>query len=105
MMISRRSMLGLLGGGVAAFACRTGWRAPDDEPTSRAFAKPPVPGCVQYATGEERWFTTACGQCPAACGVRVRVVEGRAVRVEGDRASPVNLGGIGPRGLASLQAL
>jgi anaerobic selenocysteine-containing dehydrogenase len=73
--------------------------------TSRALDKPYVPGAEHFASREERFVATSCGQCPAGCGVRVRVVEGRAVRVEGDPANPVNRGVVGPRGLSSLQAL
>ena len=67
--------------------------------------KPDVPGARDFAQGEEQWVASACGQCPAACGLRVRVVEGRAVKVSGNPASPINRGGLGPRGLASPQAL
>ena len=30
---------------------------------------------------EEQWLPTVCGQCPAGCGMMVRVVDGRAVVV------------------------
>jgi anaerobic selenocysteine-containing dehydrogenase len=104
--LSRRAALGALGAlGGATVACKGGWIPPEDEPTSRAMAKPYVPGAEAYHTHEERWFRSSCGQCPAGCGIRVRVVEGRAVRVEGDAENPLNRGGIGPRGLASVQGL
>lgn len=105
--MSRRAALAGLAGGAAASVtgCRRGWTPPEAEPTSRAVAKPDVPGAGAYATHEERWFRSACAQCPAGCGIRVRVVEGRAVRIEGDRDNPLNQGGIGARGLAALQGL
>ncbi len=108
--VSRRDAMRAMGVASAASAaavvgCKRGYHSPDEEPTSRALAKPYVPGAEAYGTYEERWFPSACGQCPAACGVRVRVVQGRAVRVEGDRNNPLNRGGIGPRGLSSLQGL
>ena len=102
---TRRSTLAALSGGATLVACRRGWRSPEEDPTARAQVKPLVPGAEAYATHEERWFHSACGQCPAGCGIRVRVVEGRAVRIEGDRENPLNRGGIGARGLAALQAL
>ncbi|MCA9678671.1 MAG: molybdopterin-dependent oxidoreductase, partial [Myxococcales bacterium] len=105
--LSRRqalAALGALGAGSAA-ACRKGWRPPEEDPTSIALAKPYVAGAEAYGTREERWFRSACGQCAAGCGIRVRVVEGRAVRIEGDRDNPLNQGGIGPRGLSGLQAV
>ena len=110
--LSRREAISGIGSVGAALAlgqtsagCRKGWRSPADEPTSIARNKPWVPGAEKYGTFEERWVSTSCGQCPAACGINVRLVEGRAVRIEGNPANPVNRGGIGPRGLAALQAL
>ncbi len=102
---TRRDALGLVGAGAALAGCRGGWTPPESDPTGRALAKPPVPGADFYSTGEERWFTSCCAQCPAACGIRVRVVEGRAVRIEGHPDNPLNRGGIGPRGLSALQGL
>jgi len=81
-------------------------RAPAGLPaTSRAIAKSWVPGAERFRTGEERFIATTCDQCPAGCGIRVRVVEGRAVRIEGNPAHPVSRGGIGPRGIAALQTV
>ncbi len=106
--LSRRAALlgiGALGGGAALAACKKEWSPPDQDPYSVARAKPYVPGAEAWSTGEERFATSSCAQCPAACGIRVRVVEGRAVRIEGNENNPVNRGGIGPRGLAGLQVL
>ncbi len=107
--ISRRAALavGALGAGAAIGlpGCKRGWTDPADDETGLARHKPYVPGAEKYGTFEERWFHTSCGQCPAGCGVRIRVVEGRAVRIEGNPDNPINQGGIGPRGLSSLQAL
>jgi len=101
---TRRTVLAGLGAALVP-ACRRAWSPPEDDPTSRSQIKPPVPGAEDYATYEERWIASSCAQCPAACGIRVRVVEGRAVRIEGNRDNPLNRGGIGARGLAGLQAL
>ncbi len=70
-----------------------------------ALPKPPVPGSEAWAHGEEAWVTSVCGQCPAGCGIKVRVVEGRAVKIEGSPAHPLNRGAIGPKGQAGLQVL
>jgi len=102
--------LGLAGGTVAAASLAEGCKSeatdgvPED-PFSLALDKPWVPGAEKYGTFEQRWIRTSCGQCPADCGIRVRVVEGRAVRIEGNPDNPINRGGIGPRGLSALQAL
>jgi anaerobic selenocysteine-containing dehydrogenase len=102
----RRALAGLGAAAVALVpACRRRWSSPEDDPTSRSQIKPYVPGSQDYATYEERWVASSCAQCPAACGIRVRVVEGRAVRIEGNRDNPLNRGGIGVRGLSGLQAL
>lgn len=64
---------------------------------------PPVP--AGWNRGEERWVATTCGQCPAGCGINVRVYEGHAVKIEGNRDHPVNGGGLGPKGQSGLQML
>lgn len=88
--------LGLVGGSLAG--CRHA-----EDPYS--LEKPPVPGSETWASFQEKTIATACGQCPAGCGIQVRVVEGRAVKIEGQPDNPINRGGVGPRGLAGLQAL
>jgi anaerobic selenocysteine-containing dehydrogenase len=110
--VGRRDALGALGlagaavvGAAAVTHVAVGGSPSHGVATSRALDKPYVPGAEHFASREERFVTTSCGQCPAGCGVRVRVVEGRAVRIEGDPANPINRGVVGPRGLASLQAL
>ena len=59
----------------------------------------------QRVLGEEKWVKSVCGGCGAACGVEVRLVDGRAVKMEGLAAHPVNAGRLCARGQAELQAL
>lgn len=60
----------------------------------------------EYALpGESVWYATTCRQCPAACGLLVRVHQGRAKKVEGNPLHPVNEGKVCARGQASLQVL
>ena len=75
---TRRRALAGLGAEAAALvpACRHRWSPPEADPTSRSQIKPYVPGAEDHATYEERWFATSCAQCPAACGIRVRVDHG-----------------------------
>jgi anaerobic selenocysteine-containing dehydrogenase len=101
---TRRTVLAALGAAMLP-ACRRTWSPPEADPTSRSQIKPYVPGAESFATYEERWIRSSCAQCPAACGIRVRVVEGRAVRIEGNLDNPLNRGGIGVRGLSGLQTL
>jgi len=96
--IGRRELLLGLGAGAAVAGCRG-----DEDPY--ALEKPQVPGSAKWLKGAERAVTSACAQCPAGCGIRVRVVEGRAVKVEGLPSCPVNRGGIGPRGISGPQVL
>jgi len=94
--LSRRGLLRALtavGAGAVA-GCR---RYVGPEPVS------PVP--AGWDRGEERWVATTCGQCPAGCGIRVRVYEGHAVKIEGNSEHPVNGGGLGPKGQSGLQML
>lgn len=55
--------------------------------------------------GEEKQIFSVCQMCPNGCGIKVRVYEGRAVKIEGNPDHPLNLGGICPRGQAALQLL
>src|SRR5579871_983169 len=56
-------------------------------------------------TGYENWYGTTCTQCGAGCGVIVRVLDGRAKKVEGNPDHPVNLGKSCARGQAAVQGL
>lgn len=67
-------------------------------------AQPPVVA-RGWAQGEERLIRSACLQCPGGCGIVVRVVEGRAVKIEGNPDFPTNQGGLCPKGLNGLQVL
>ncbi|MBI4821442.1 MAG: molybdopterin-dependent oxidoreductase [Deltaproteobacteria bacterium] len=102
--LTRRTTLGALATGTLLEGCNH-WKDPAHDPTGHALVKPHVPGAETFFTHEERWVNTSCDQCPSGCGVRVRVVEGRAVRIEGNPSNPLNRGGIGARGLAGLQTL
>lgn len=53
--------------------------------------------------GMSVWRTSVCGQCPAGCGTRVRLVDGDPRKVEGLPGHPINHGGLCAIGQASLQ--
>ena len=55
--------------------------------------------------GEEKEIFSVCQMCPDGCGIKIRIYEGRAVKVEGNPGHPLNQGGLCPRGQASLQLL
>jgi molybdopterin-containing oxidoreductase family iron-sulfur binding subunit len=92
-------VLGVTGAGAAAVtACGIG-----PEPTEKL-----IPYLVQpedQIPGRATYYATTCRECAAGCGVRVRVREGRAVKLEGNPDSPINRGRLCARGQAALQGL
>jgi anaerobic selenocysteine-containing dehydrogenase len=55
--------------------------------------------------GEGVSMPSVCQLCPAECGIRVRVVEGMAVKIDGSLQNPNNQGRTCPKGQAALQLL
>jgi anaerobic selenocysteine-containing dehydrogenase len=73
--------------------------------------KPPVfnPSLSPQESDEgvisEEWINTSCLNCATRCATRVRVVNGKAVRIAGNPLSQVSEGEICPRGHIGLQVL
>ncbi|UCF18389.1 MAG: molybdopterin-dependent oxidoreductase [Gemmatimonadota bacterium] len=89
-------ILGLSGAGTGLVGCT-------QEP-----AKKLIPYLVQpeeIIPGIPSWYASVCGECPAGCGVHVKVREGRPIKVEGNPEHPVNAGRLCSRGQAALQGL
>jgi len=61
------------------------------------------PGDASTAKG--KWIPTSCLNCPARCGMTVKVAGGKAVRIKGNRLSLISEGQICPRGHIGLQVL
>ena len=55
--------------------------------------------------GASVWKPGVCQQCMAGCGIRVRTVDGKAKKIEGNDLHPVNRGGLCALGQSSLQGL
>lgn len=55
--------------------------------------------------GVPQYFATVCQMCPAGCGLMVRTMGGRAVKIEGNPAHPINQGKTCARGQSALQHL
>lgn len=55
--------------------------------------------------GPESFALSVCGMCPAACGIRVRRIGDRVVKVDGNPLHPVSGGRLCPRGQAAPQGL
>ncbi len=56
-------------------------------------------------SGLGNWYATLCRQCPGSEGIIVRVMEGRAKKVQGNPVYPINTGKQSARCEAGLQAL
>src|SRR5512142_1638540 len=99
--ISRRAFLKVAGAGLAAGAVLTGCG-----PDSRYVKRTPYVHMPEYTyNGLSTYYATTCRECPAGCGLVVRTMQGRALKVEGNPNNPINLGKTCPRGQASLQGL
>ena len=64
----------------------------------------PVPP-EEFSPGIATWYHTVCSMCSSGCGISVRTREGRAKKIEGNPAHPVNQGRLCARGQAGLQVL
>lgn len=51
------------------------------------------------------WYASTCTECPAGCGLHVKTREGRAIKLEGNPAHPVNAGKLCAHGQSALQGL
>ena len=100
MKVDRRQFLKMTGassvGSVLFWACGI----PEDD----IFVQSPVDLPEDLVTGTDAWYATLCRNCPTNEGVIVRVMEGRAKKVEGNPEYPVNMGKHGVRCEAGLQA-
>jgi len=99
--ISRRDFLKLATAGAATSAVLTGCG-----PASRYVTREPYMKMPEYTyNGLSTYYATTCRECAAACGLVVRTMQGRAIKVEGNAENPVNLGKTCARGQATLQGL
>ncbi len=99
--ISRRDFLKLAGAGAATTAVLTGCG-----PASRYVKREPYTKMPEYNyNGLSTFYATTCRECSAGCGLVVRTMQGRALKVEGNKNNPVNLGKTCARGQVSLQGL
>ena len=89
-------VLGLSGAGTGLVGCA-------QEPAQRLipYLVPPE----EIIPGVPTWYASVCRECPAGCGVHVKVRDGRPIKVEGNPEHPLNAGRLCARGQASLQGL
>lgn len=99
--LSRRDFLKLASVGAATTAVLTGCG-----PASRYVTREPYSRMPEYTyNGLSTYYATTCRECAAGCGIIVRTMQGRAHKVEGNPAHPVNRGKTCPRGQTTLQGL
>ncbi len=89
-------ILGLSGAGTGLVGCT-------QEPAQKL-----IPYLVQpeeIIPGVPTYYASTCRECPAGCGLHVKVREGRPIKIEGNLDHPSNAGRLCARGQASLQGL
>jgi len=100
--ISRRNFIKLaLGGAIGVTLSPLPWKLMDDT----AIFTQNLPWVPVPETGEFTYANTLCTLCPGGCGIKVRKVDERAVKIEGRTDFPVNPGGLCPQGMGGLQIL
>lgn len=98
---SRREFLKLAGVGAATTAVLTGCG-----PASRYVEREPYIRMPEYTyNGLSTYYATTCRECAAGCGLIVRTMQGRALKVEGNPKHPVNRGKTCARGQTTLEGL
>ncbi len=102
MKIDRRSFLSFVIGGAAGTALTPlPWKLTDDLSIwTQNWPWTPVP-----EDGAASYVHSVCTLCPGGCGISVRKIDDRAVKIEGMKGHPVNDGGVCILGLSGLQLL
>ncbi len=102
MKIDRRSFLAFVIGGAAGTALTPlPWKITDDLSIwTQNWPWTPIP-----PKGETTYVTSTCSLCPGGCGISVRKVGERVVKVEGLKGHPVNDGSVCILGASGSQLL
>lgn len=91
----------VIGGAAGTALTPLPWKLTDDLSIwSQNWPWTPVP-----PDGEATLVHTTCTLCPGGCGISVRLIDNRAVKIEGIEGHPVNDGGICILGTSGLQLL
>ncbi|MBA2881964.1 anaerobic selenocysteine-containing dehydrogenase [Desulfosalsimonas propionicica] len=102
MKIDRRCFLSLvIGGAVGTTLTPVPWKLTDDIAIwSQNWPWTPVP-----EDGPSKFVKSVCTQCPGGCGITVRTIGDRAIKIEGQPDHPVNNGSLCPRAISATQHL
>ena len=101
MKLTRRNFLAWAGlGAVGAVACE-GFGIREGEFDIQS----PVALPEDLVRGKDNWYASLCRNCPSSEGIVIRVMEGRAKKIQGNPLYPTNQGKNHARCEAGLQAL
>ena len=106
MELDRRKFIRMIFGGAAGGAAGIGltplpWKLTDDISIwTQTWPWVPEPSVGAFSNEK-----SVCTLCPGGCGIEVRKVDKRAVKIEGRTDYPINPGGICPVGAGGLQLL
>ena len=70
----------------------------------RQLARADARAATWHPVTPERWATSVCRACPAACGVRARLINDVPVKLEGNPLCPIGRGRLCAKGQASLES-
>ena len=101
MALTRRQFLTLMGGSAGAAVLFQACGLPEKELLIDSPASMPE----DLVSGIDNWYATTSQQAGRSEGIVVRVMEGRAKKVEGNPDYPLNLGGHSALSEAALQGL
>ncbi len=101
MKTTRRNFLKWSGVGALGTVVFVGCGIPEEELQVQSPSKLPE----DLVSGLEAWYATSCVHCGMGEGIIVRVVEGRALKIEGNPDHPVSRGKTTVRCQAGVQAL
>ncbi len=93
---NRRDFLKFFGFSVTSVALAACYRTP---------VRHAVPYLVkpnEVTPGVPNYYSSTCGACSSACGVEVKVREGRPIKLDGSLRSPISQGGLCATGQASI---
>jgi anaerobic selenocysteine-containing dehydrogenase len=99
--INRRQFIqltGLTGAAMALSGCTINLQKYE---TLEPYVVPPE----EALPGQNVWYASTCRQCPAGCGIIVRISNGRAKKIEGNPQHPLNRGRLCARGQSGLHVL
>ena len=101
MEVTRREFLRMAGASAVGTVLFAGCAIP----TRELLVQSPALMPEDMVAGFDTWYASLCRLCPGTEGIVVRVMEGRARKIEGNPDYPVNQGGSSARCQAGLQAL